>query len=109
MLSTLKIYESLHNSDFSEKQAKALTECLEVFEKTILNYPNDYSTKIQLNEVRLELKSDIRLMDKKIEYLDQKIDIQRSELTKSLDRQTHFIMAGFALIFATLGYLIFKI
>jgi hypothetical protein len=98
MLSTHKIYTALKGGEFTDGQAEILTECFEKYEKNIKETPNDYATK-----------SDIEKLEDKIKWIDQKLDIQRSELTKAIDRVSHYMLAGFSLIFASIGYLIFKI
>ena len=109
MISSYKIYETLHNNDFNEKQAKALTECLEDLNKNTKEYSNDYAVlKSDLRE--LKNSSDVKFegIQRQIEFLDQKIDILRSDVNKSIGNLTYWMMASFALVFACFGYLMFK-
>lgn len=123
MMSSYKIYENLHENDFSERQAKAITECLENLDRNIKNTPNDYATKTDLSVSHNELKSDIenvrkslksdldntsKTLEQSFKFLDQKIDILRSEMNSAINRLTHWMIGSFTLVFAVLGYLIFK-
>lgn len=65
-----------------------------------------------LNEIKEIItyasKDDIKLLEVQIRYLDSKTDIMRNDINLGISRLMAWMMGSFALVFAVLGYLVFK-
>ena len=82
MLNSLKMYDELVESKLTEKQAKAIIDVLEIFEKDNSNKISTTPEFITISSVLIQLKEHISYVEKLIYF-------------------------GFGLSFAALSYLIF--
>lgn len=51
-------------------------------------------------------KDDIKLIEKQIRYLDNKIDILRSEINIGMNRLNYWVIGSFLILFIMMFYLI---
>ncbi len=102
MRNPIDFYDTYVHADNKETQARAIVQLLS-------DNIQSLATKQDLESLRSETRHMGDSLQTQIKFLDQKIDLVSSNLSKAISSLSNVMYGGFAVIFVALGYLIFKI